>query len=137
MLARRILIISLLVSLLGHLIIFVTFSVTIPEKEERPPGLTRLSFLGELRERRILPRVETVVREDEPELKPLFREMEVGPGPILGRTPSPVPAPQISGEGILSLPRREEASLLQMGIAEDRKEGPPQRPHLLEKEQDE
>ncbi len=135
--ARRMLIISLFVSLLGHLIIFVTFSATIPEEREMPPGLIRLSFLGELVERRIFPRVETVIREGEPQLQPLFREMEAGPGPSLVRPSFPVPAPQISVEGILSLPHRDETSLLQMRVAEDRKEVPPKRPHLLEREQDE
>ena len=135
--ARRMLIISLLISLLGHLIIFITFSATTPDKGERPPELIHLSFLGELTERRISSRVETIVRESPPPLQPLVREIEMGPGPNLSKSLPTGPVPQIFVEEILSLPQREEASLLRMRIAEDRKEVPPKRPHLLEKEQDE
>ncbi|MCD5401982.1 hypothetical protein LR013_05290 [candidate division NPL-UPA2 bacterium] len=135
--ARRMLIISLLISLLGHLIIFTTFSVITPGEEERPSELTRVSFLGELVEKRISSRVEAVARENRPRLQPLVREIEVGPDLSLSKPLPTVPAPQISLEGMLSFLGQEEASLLQMRITEERKEVPPKKLHLLEKERDE
>ena len=135
--ARRVLIVSLLISLLGHLIIFTTFSVTTPGGGERLPELARISFLGELVERRALSRVEAVAREDRPKLQPSVREVEAGPDLILSKPRPIVPAPQIPLKEIFSLPGREEVSLLRAGIAGDKKENPPFKSHLLEKERDE
>lgn len=135
--ARRILTTSLLISLLGHLVIFTTFSVATFKGEERPSELARVSFLGELVEKRISPRVEAVARRSKPQLQPMVRELEVGPGLSLSKPRLTVPAPQISLEGIISLLAREEASLLQVEVAEEGKENPPKRFHLLKKERDE
>lgn len=134
--ARRVLIVSLLISLLGHLIIFTTFSVTTPGAGERLPELARISFLGKLVERRTPSRVEAVAREGRPKLQPLVR-VEAGPDLILSKPRPMVPAPQIPLKEIFSLPGREEVSLLRAGIAEDKKENPPFKSHLLEKERDE
>lgn len=136
--ARRILATSLLISLLGHLVIFTTFSVATFKGEERPPELTRVSFLGEFVEEKPSLRVEAVVREGKrPQLQPMVRELEVGPGPDMSKPRPTVPAPQISLEGIISLLAREETSLLQAEITGEGKANPPKRSHLRKKEQDE
>lgn len=135
--ARWMLIISLLISLLGHLIIFTTFSVAVPGEEERTPELTRVSFLGGLVRERISPRVEAVVRENIPQLQPLVREIEVGPDLSLSKPFLAVPIPQISLEKILSFLDLEDVLLLQMRINKDSKEVPSKKLHLLEKEQSE
>lgn len=131
--STRILIVSLLISLLGHLIIFTTFLVTTPGEGERPPELASVSFLGELVERRAPSRVKVVAREGRSELQPLVRGVEAGPDLILSKPRPMAPAPQIPLKEIFSLPERKEALLLRVGIAGDKKEKPPEF-HLLEKE---
>ncbi len=74
MTTRRILANSLLISLLGHLVIFTTFSVATFEGEEKPSETTKVSFLGEFVEEKPALRAEAVVRGGKvPPLQPMVR----------------------------------------------------------------
>ncbi len=136
--AQRILTISFLISLVGHLVVFTTFSVGTFEEGERPYEIARVYFLGEFVEEKPFPRVEAMAREGSmPQLRPMVREPEVGPSLSLSKPRPTVPAPQISVEGIIYLLRDKETSLLEDKVRGEMKENPPERPHLLEKEQEE
>ena len=137
--ARRILTISLLISLLGHLVVFTTFSVATFKKETSPSEVVRVAFLGNFVKEKPSLRVESVVREEGmPPLQPIVKELEVGPGLSLNKPRPTVPVPRISVEGIISILKDEEGALLEVKVNDDEmKERPPEKLYLLEKEQKE
>ena len=76
-----------------------------------------------------------VVREEKmPQLQPLVRELDAGPGLTLSKPRLMVPAPRISLAGIFSLLRKEEAALLEVKVSDEMKKTLPEKSHLLEKE---
>ncbi len=134
--ARRILIVSLLISLAGHLIIFTAFSTATFKKVKRPPELTRFSFLGEFLEEKAPLQVEAVIgKEKIPQLQPMVREPEIGPGISFNKPRLKASVPRISGEEISTLLQDKEKALLKLKESDERKENPPAKLHLLEKEQ--
>jgi len=133
---RRILIVSLLISLAGHLIIFTAFSTATVKKEERPREMTRISFLGEFLEEKAPLQVEAVIgKEKIPQLQPMVREPEIGPGVSFNKPHLTASVPRISGEEIFTLLQDKEKALLETKESDEKKENPPAKLHLLEKEQ--
>lgn len=137
MTTRRMLTVSLLVSLLGYLIVFTIFSVPVFKEIKRPREITRVSFVGKFAEKNPSPRMQAVVGERKmPQLQPLIRDLDVGPGLILGK-PLPMPSvPRIFPAGIFSILKKEEATLLEVKISAKMKKSLPEKLHLLEREQE-
>ena len=135
--ARRTLITALFISLLGHLIIFTTFSVAnFSGVEEKVPKPTSISFLGEVIEKRAPVRVETIGRNSKPRLQPIVREPEIGPSLSSNKPRPTVPAPKISVGEIISLLEDKEAALLKVKVSDKTKKSLPEKLHLLEKERE-
>jgi hypothetical protein len=125
--------ISLLLSLLGYLIVFTIFSVPTFKEMKKPREITRVSFLGKFAEKKPFPRMQVVAGERKmPQLQPLVRKLDVGPGLVLSKPLSMPAVPRISPAGIFSILRQEEATLLEVKISAKMKKSLPEKPHLLE-----
>ncbi len=137
MTTRRMLTVSLLVSLLGYLIVFTIFSVPTFKEIKRPRAITQVSFWGKFAEKKPFPRMQTAVGERKmPQLQPRVRELDVGPGLVLSK-PLALPAvPRISLVGIFSILKKEETTLLEVKVSAEMKKSLPEKPYLLEKEQE-
>ncbi len=134
---RRMLTVSLLISLLGYLIVFTIFSVPAFKEAKRSREITPVSFLGKFAERKPSPRMQAVVGEGKmPRLQPLVRELDVGPGLVLSKPRPMLSVPRVSPAGIFALLKKEETALLEVKVSDEMKKSLPEKPHLLEKEQE-
>lgn len=137
--SKRIFAISVLISLLGHLMVLSAFSLNKVQiyhgqavrqmKKQISP--TQVSFWGELleEERR---EVKLEAKRKEPELEPTIKEPEAGPGWLFTKTAGAPPNPMAGVEEMASsLIKEEELSGKEKLFP--KKEVPNRRPHLLER----
>ncbi len=128
--SKRILTISVVISLFGHLIVLSAFSWNRAGEMKKKIAPTQVSFWGELPEegRR---EVKLVPKERGPKLEPAIKEPEAGPRLLFTKTAAALPNPMTGVEEIASSLIKEE-HLLEGGKLSPGKEVPNRRPHLLE-----
>ncbi len=130
--SKRILTISVVISLFGHLIVLSAFSLNRAGEMKKKIAPTQVSFWGELPEEERRETHLRQVKEREPKLELAIKEPEAGPGWRFTKTGAALPNPMTEVEEMASSLVKEE-QLLEGESLSPRKEVPNRRPHLLEK----